>query len=102
MSDMHRGHKGRIVKPTALPAYRSHKVVHAARILAIHWCLAPNRGARLDLGPEYEPVDVSGEYVERHHPEIGGYYVRYADAYESFSPAKAFEEGYTRIEPEGR
>lgn len=27
---------------------------------------------------------------------IGGYYVRYADGFESWSPAKAFEEGYTR------
>ena len=28
---------------------------------------------------------------------VGGYYVRYEDGYESWSPAQAFEEGYTRI-----
>lgn len=28
-------------------------------------------------------------------PEVGWYYIVYPDLYESFSPAKAFEEGYT-------
>jgi hypothetical protein len=31
----------------------------------------------------------------KHAPQVGGYYVRYPDGYESWSPAKAFEEGYT-------
>jgi hypothetical protein len=26
-----------------------------------------------------------------------GYYVKYADGYESWSPTKAFEEGYTQV-----
>ena len=30
-------------------------------------------------------------------PRVGGYYVVYADGYASFSPSKAFEDGYTRI-----
>ena len=30
--------------------------------------------------------------------EAGGYYVRYPDGYESWSPAEAFEEGYTLVE----
>ena len=30
-------------------------------------------------------------------PEVGGYYVVHKDGYKSFSPANAFEEGYTRI-----
>jgi xanthine/CO dehydrogenase XdhC/CoxF family maturation factor len=29
---------------------------------------------------------------------LGGYYVLYEDNFESWSPAKAFEEGYTRID----
>ena len=33
----------------------------------------------------------------KHDPQAGGYYVVYADGYQSFSPAQAFEEGYTRI-----
>ena len=30
--------------------------------------------------------------------EAGGYYVRYPDGYESWSPAEAFEEGYTLVD----
>ncbi|MCK9988658.1 MAG: hypothetical protein AzoDbin1_05130 [Azoarcus sp.] len=29
---------------------------------------------------------------------VGGYYVVYEDGYKSFSPAIAFESGYTRID----
>jgi len=38
---------------------------------------------------------VSAEYLAKHKPTSGGYYVVYKDGYESFSPAQAFEEGYT-------
>ena len=48
---------------------------------------------RVDALPDEDLADV----VEKHNPEAGGYYVVYEDGYKSFSPAKAFEEGYTRI-----
>ncbi len=35
------------------------------------------------------------QYFEKHTPEVGGYFVQYKDGYKSFSPAAAFEEGYT-------
>ena len=35
--------------------------------------------------------------MDRHKPKAGGYYVVYDDGYKSYSPAKAFEEGYVRI-----
>lgn len=40
---------------------------------------------------------VDQAYMAKHKPEVGGYFVQYDDGYKSFSPAKAFEEGYTRI-----
>jgi hypothetical protein len=40
---------------------------------------------------------VDADYVAKHKPHAGGYYVQYADGYTSFSPAQAFEEGYTRL-----
>ncbi|MCX6845050.1 MAG: hypothetical protein NTU84_00535 [Verrucomicrobia bacterium] len=43
----------------------------------------------------YLPIHVTHDYVHKHKPEVGGYYVVYADGYKSYSPAKAFEEGYT-------
>ena len=39
-------------------------------------------------------------YVEKHAPRVGGYFVRYDDGYESFSPAAAFEGGYTSVDAE--
>jgi hypothetical protein len=45
----------------------------------------------------YLPFPVSVEFVMKHKPEVGGYFVQYADGYKSFSPAQAFEEGYTRL-----
>jgi len=45
----------------------------------------------------YAPFLVDGYFLSKHKPEVGGYFVQYADGYKSFSPAKAFEEGYTLI-----
>jgi hypothetical protein len=45
----------------------------------------------------YDSFFVDQAYMDKHKPEVGGYFVQYDDGYKSFSPAKAFEEGYTRI-----
>jgi hypothetical protein len=45
----------------------------------------------------YAPFKVDANYVHKHKPEAGGYYVVYADGYKSFSPAKAFEDGYSLV-----
>jgi len=42
-------------------------------------------------------IPVSTDYVTRHNPQVGGYFVLYADGYQSFSPADAFESGYSRL-----
>lgn len=39
-------------------------------------------------------VDVPVSWMEKHKPHTGGYFVRYPDGYESYSPADAFESGY--------
>ena len=48
--------------------------------------------------PGYAPFSIDAAYLRKHNPQAGGYYVVYADGYKSFSPAEAFEDGYTRIE----
>jgi hypothetical protein len=45
----------------------------------------------------YAPFHVDGAYLRKHNPHVGGYYVVYKNGYKSFSPADAFEEGYTRV-----
>lgn len=73
-----------------LPRWRCHKVVHAAKIVAIDF------ETRLDLRP-HGVVETPPGWIEQHKAVVGGYYVRYEDGYTSFSPAKAFEDGYTAM-----
>ena len=81
--------------------YRCHKVVSAMKIKEI-LIAADNDG--FALYPEDEDnqpfIGVSREFVEKHKPEVGGYFVIYEDGYRSHSPAAAFEAGYTEIDPE--
>lgn len=81
-----------------LPLWKCHKEVRAFKISEI-----------LDGEREYTKilkgveggvkcrVSVGMFYLNKHRPAVGGYYVLYADGYESYSPGKALEEGYTRI-----
>lgn len=43
------------------------------------------------------PINVSSQWLDKHRPCVGGYLIVYADNYMSFSPAQAFESGYTLI-----
>lgn len=83
-----------------MPRYRSHKVVHALKITKVVDPTPPGSesdGSRLlEVELPYKPVRVDHDYVRKHNPQAGGYYVVYKDGYESWSPAEAFESGYTR------
>jgi len=45
----------------------------------------------------FAPFPVDAKYMRKHKPQVGGYFVVYKDGYKSYSPAQAFEEGYTRL-----
>ncbi len=45
----------------------------------------------------YAAFKVDADFVSKHRPKVGGYYVVYKDGYKSFSPADAFEDGYTKL-----
>lgn len=90
------------VASVALPRWQSHKQVYGDKIVKIidriddpqrqfhesrwQWILACGW-----------LITVEHNLVARGTPVVGDYYVRYDDGYESWSPAKAFEEGYTRL-----
>ncbi|WP_204249977.1 crAss001_48 related protein [Rhodoferax koreense] len=76
-----------------LPQWKCHKVVRAAKIDSV--TVGHFSGAKLYLAGVPDPIDVSEEWQTKHAPRAGGYFVVYDDSYSSFSPAKAFEEGYT-------
>lgn len=80
-----------------LPRWQCHKIVEGDRIVEVimegeqwRW--------RLACGIT---VDVSPALYARVPPEVysanSGYYVVYDDGYESWSPAGAFEAGYSRL-----
>lgn len=81
-----------------MPRYRCHKVVHALKIRAITSAGLTTPG--VTIHPEeqgFAPFIVDQQFVVKHAPKVGGYYVVYEDGYKSWSPAEAFEAGYTRI-----
>jgi hypothetical protein len=80
-----------------MPKYRCHKVVHALKISEIKEETSMTFAMITPADEGYAPFRVDSNYLYRHKPKVGGYYVVYADGYKSFSPAEAFEEGYTRI-----
>ena len=77
-----------------MPRYKCHKEVHALKIDRI---LTDPEGGLPVIVPEgnYTPFEVTHEWFAKHEPTASGYYVLYEDGYASYSPAKAFEEGYT-------
>ena len=81
-----------------LPRWQSHKIVHGDKIVAAvdespsmngHWTLLCGASVLVDL-------KLAHRVPEGVNP-VGGYYVRYNDNFESWSPAEAFEKGYTRL-----
>lgn len=79
-----------------LPQYLCHKKVRACQIGLVHkkdgqWLLTP-------ADESISQIVVTEHYMKKHQPAAGGYFVLYEDGYESFSPAEAFESGYSRIE----
>ena len=89
-----------------MPRYRCHKEVWALKIQSIDFDSYKARQESRETDgsavltpedPRYGPITVDWVYVRKHDPKPGGYYVVYKDGYKSFSPADAFEDGYTRM-----
>lgn len=85
-------------KIAGLPRYRCHKVVQAARILEVETLQYPHLLLEMSTPDTAMSVPVDRKWLAQHDPKVGGYYVRYEDGYTSYSPAEAFERGYSLIE----
>lgn len=86
-----------------MPKYKCHKEVWALKIKSI---VRDGEGENREsdgsaiITPEeegYAPFRVEGDYLHKNKPFVGGYYVVYKDGYKSFSPADAFEDGYSKL-----
>ena len=80
-----------------LPRYKCHKEVSALKINLVGVNEANGMGLITPEDRTYATFDVSKDYMDKHDPKTGGYYVIHEDGYKSFSPAEAFEEDYTRL-----
>lgn len=86
-----------------LPLYQCHKRVRALKIRELNE--KPRTGFQKPDGSllmtpwetGFDVIELSPEFVKRHNPEVGGFYVVYQDGYVSYSPQKAFEDGYTLL-----
>jgi hypothetical protein len=84
--------------------YESYKVVRAFKITDAE--RTGDHNVRLWNRETGAETVVEEEWMMKHSPGsgdtvmtslLGGYVVRYSDGYQSWSPAKAFEEGYRTI-----
>lgn len=83
-----------------MQTYRCFKVVQAFMIAAItdsYTCSDSEECTVVLRDANGAGVTVNSGYLEKHKPAVGGYFVRYEDGYESFSPAAAFEAGYAPV-----
>jgi hypothetical protein len=86
-----------------MPRYKCHKEVHALKIAELKSTATPDQesdGSLLMVPADtrYAPFVLDAAYTSKHRPKAGGYYVVYADGYKSYSPAEAFEDGYSLCE----
>lgn len=86
---------------TQMPKYRCHKEVWALKIKSVDQI---GCDTTTDENPIVRVTFEEGIFLPRNFnlhgkptPVAGSYLVVYRDGYESFSPAKEFEDGYTRI-----
>ena len=88
-----------------MPRYLCHKQVWALKIADVKEVgRRAGNGELVEIVKEisfedsdFAPIRVDGKWWDKHRPETGGYYVVETDGYKSYSPAKSFEDGYTRV-----
>jgi hypothetical protein len=81
---------------TEMPRYQCHKQVWALKIAAIE-ILSDGRALIAPVEAGYDTFQTQAPFPFKGSEADLGYYVQYADGYVSWSPTKAFLDGYTLI-----
>lgn len=75
-----------------MPLYRSHKIIAALEIADF------KANSVIEFKDDrFAPAGISLEMLARYRPVKGDFYVVYEDGYRSFSPRKAFLDGYSKL-----
>lgn len=77
--------------------YRCHKTVFAFKITSIVPQDPTSLTSNYQLIGDDGAVVVDPDWMAKHSPYVGGYFVEYSDRYQSFSPPDVFEAGYSEI-----
>jgi hypothetical protein len=86
-----------------MPKYQCHKIVHALQIATIvkdgygEDRETDGTAIMTPVDSRFAPIKLTAQFMQKHKPEEGGYLVVYEGGYQSFSPQKAFEDGYTLV-----
>lgn len=80
-----------------MPKYKSHKVIEALEIKTLEIKGFDLEITYVDNGYKNIVFKVPLEMKIRYEPKAGDFHVFYEDGYASFSPRKAFLEGYTKV-----
>lgn len=83
-----------------LPRYRSHKIVRAAQIAWWHQSGIGPINVHVSIDGTRHVIEALPNTFARGAAVVGDYLVVYDDGYISWSPRKAFEDGYTRVQAE--
>jgi hypothetical protein len=83
-----------------MPAYESHKKVHALEIRAVgqYRTNAEGKVVRKVSFADNSSREIGEEVFRRYVPKVGDFYVVYENDYESFSPGDVFRAGYKAID----
>lgn len=78
--------------------YKSHKIVEASKIIEVE--LDSKGQVQILLVEDSDPLggNLPKDIFSRDVPQVGDYLIRYEDGYLSWSPAEAFENGYTLMD----
>lgn len=77
-----------------MPKYNCHKKVWALKISEVEITDSDGGGFLKFEDERFSNRDMSSEFMTKHKPKSGGYFVVYEDGYNSFSPKDVFEDGY--------
>ena len=87
-----------------LPRYKCHKEVHALKIEGRNASMTDGVLLHFHANDGFDPIHIPEEEVKPFldmSDNDQGYLVIYEDGYRSWSPTKAFEDGYSLMKDDG-